>query len=626
MALLSSVVTWIAAGHIRSPQDEAARREPPTPSTITATVEQRVLSSRVVFRGDVVVDDPQSLVLSASGITTPVVTATLLKQGDEVVSGGVFIEIAGRPVLALAGAIPTFRDLGPATRGADVLQLETALEQLGFSPKTIDGVYDSDTSAAVTALYRSHGYSPPPPRAELVAAANEAELRQEAAADELAAAETALANATVPPTRAVVLAAESAVEVARLDLELARLSVSQFGEAAAAAVSAAEAKVEAAKTGSDDSALAAAQTELSNAIGARDIADLEGKSRLARAETALELTELQLAAPETALATVTVPPTRAAVLAAESAVEVARLDLELAKLSVSQFGEAAAAAVSAAEAKVEAAKTGSDDSALAAAQTELSNAIGARDIADLERESRLAGSETALELTELQLVEVKSKPNVKDQTARLDTARSDLSAATADLAAATNAIMTPLPANEFVFVQRLPQSVTSVFAELGQIAPETIMEVSDAGLAIVGVVSPAQHQLLTTGLSGTADEVGLDLAVTVVVVDVATQPTNGSFQVRLEVTEGSITAAEGLNLRVSIPILSTGDAVIAVPFAALTSGPQGEARLSILREDGVTDTIEVVLGLSADGFVEIVSSSGDLSVGDEVVIGSTANG
>jgi multidrug efflux pump subunit AcrA (membrane-fusion protein) len=72
-------------------------------------------------------------------------------------------------------------------------------------------------------------------------------------------------------------------------------------------------------------------------------------------------------------------------------------------------------------------------------------------------------------------------------------------------------------------------------------------------------------------------------------------------------------------------VSSTAGEVLAVPLAALTAGPGGEARVEVL--DGDTGTlVEVTTGLAADGFVEVSAVDGDLGAGDRVVVGQDGGG
>jgi hypothetical protein len=90
-----------------------------------------------------------------------------------------------------------------------------------------------------------------------------------------------------------------------------------------------------------------------------------------------------------------------------------------------------------------------------------------------------------------------------------------------------------------------------------------------------------------------------------------------------ELTPEQVAALQGSNVRVTIPVSSTGGAVLAVPLAALTAGPGGESRLEVMGDDGTTTLVEVETGLAADGYVEVTGVDRDLAEGELVVIGKS---
>ena len=68
----------------------------------------------------------------------------LPEVGTVIENAGVIVEVDGRPVIAMYGAVPMWRDLGPSvTDGKDVLQLEYALAALGYA-ETYDVTVDED--------------------------------------------------------------------------------------------------------------------------------------------------------------------------------------------------------------------------------------------------------------------------------------------------------------------------------------------------------------------------------------------------------------------------------------------------------------------------------------------------
>lgn len=173
-AVLVSVGGVLAAGTIKSPAQAAADARPPKPAPLTAPVEHRVLVSSVITRGQV--KATQSLrvkpqITGPESSVSPVVTRLPLRQGDAVRLGSVLVEVSGRPVIALQGTLPSYRDLRPGATGADVRQLQHALALLGHStggdPK---GVFGPGTKNALTALYTGLGYEPLPARTDAVTA------------------------------------------------------------------------------------------------------------------------------------------------------------------------------------------------------------------------------------------------------------------------------------------------------------------------------------------------------------------------------------------------------------------------------------------------------------------------
>ncbi|MEJ3747873.1 peptidoglycan-binding protein [Actinomycetes bacterium KLBMP 9797] len=153
----------VASTFVRSPQQTAASARAPQPSLITAVVERRVLESTLVTRGQVA---PATTIevspVTAQGATIQVVTAVRVRPGDEVQTGRVLLAVSGRPVIALAGAVPAYRDLKPGDSGPDVRQAQTALRRLGLETGgDRAGVFGPGTKAAVRRLYARLGYDVP---------------------------------------------------------------------------------------------------------------------------------------------------------------------------------------------------------------------------------------------------------------------------------------------------------------------------------------------------------------------------------------------------------------------------------------------------------------------------------
>ena len=78
---------------------------------------------------------------------------------------------------------------------------------------------------------------------------------------------------------------------------------------------------------------------------------------------------------------------------------------------------------------------------------------------------------------------------------------------------------------------------------------------------------------------------------------------------------------QGADVRVTVPLQSTSGKALLVPLAALSTDARGVVRVERVAKDGSTRTLTVRVGLSAGGYAEVRSRSGDLSAGDRVVVG-----
>jgi multidrug efflux pump subunit AcrA (membrane-fusion protein) len=228
----STGVGWAAGARMKSPAQAAAETAPPAASLITAPVEKRSLASTVTTRGTVRYGEPQTITLAASALGadgggagggggSSLVTKAP-EKGATLGENSVALEVAGRPVRVLAGAVPMYRDLRPADTGADVLQLEEALARLGHSPGKVDGTYDAATEAAVDAWYRASGYTAQGPTDSQRESLRSARNAVSQAEDQVLQAEANLDKARQGTTGRDLAMAEAEVRGARRDLAKAR--------------------------------------------------------------------------------------------------------------------------------------------------------------------------------------------------------------------------------------------------------------------------------------------------------------------------------------------------------------------------------------------------------------------
>jgi multidrug efflux pump subunit AcrA (membrane-fusion protein) len=160
-----------AATLIKSPQQVASEAAPPPPSLITATVERRILDQAVVLRGSVEPDRALD-VRTVLGEGRSVISRRTVKVGDRVTAGSALAEISGRPVIALTGRVPPYRDIHRGMKGSDVEQLQSALRELGYRITDRGGVFGASTGRAVRKMYQARDYDPPLEQAQTQAQAS----------------------------------------------------------------------------------------------------------------------------------------------------------------------------------------------------------------------------------------------------------------------------------------------------------------------------------------------------------------------------------------------------------------------------------------------------------------------
>lgn len=194
--ILAALGGWLAGSTIKSPAEQAAQTAPPQASPILVPIEERVISSDIVTRGTARFGLPQPAFIAPSGLKgNPGVITHLPAINTQFNEGDVAIIASGRPVFILQGEIPAYRDLVPGSKGDDVMQLENALQRLGFDPGPVDGVFDAQTSTAVSDWYAANGFEPFAATPEQLALIRSLEQDLAAADNRKLAAEEALAAA-----------------------------------------------------------------------------------------------------------------------------------------------------------------------------------------------------------------------------------------------------------------------------------------------------------------------------------------------------------------------------------------------------------------------------------------------
>ncbi len=491
---------------ITSPAKAAADAAPPVAGAVTVPVESRVISNELTLRGDPRYDDPAQIRIETGDLGgQPVVTGQVPAVGSTVDAASVALEVAGRPVIVLPGALPTFRSLQSGVSGPDVLQLKAALGALGIKAGKPDSdVYDAATAAGVVELYQKVGYQPPTPSKEL---------------------------------KEALKMAQDAVRTAEAELTTAQLALTKASE------------------------------------GATQVERLQADNDVKAAQRALALAE---------------------------------------------------------------SGTPSPDPEQGGGPVDIDALRDALAVAEAKRAEVLAGAGSAAE------------------TAQVASAQQMLKDARTQLTEAKDATLTALPASEVVFLSSLPRRVDNVDVKLGSIISGPVMTVSGATLEILASASADDAALLTVGATGAVAVLGQDVQVTVAAIEApgsgasaeettpegegeegsegstpagggASGDEKGRYKIRLQLgqlTDEQLTTLQGgQNVRVKMPVSSTGGEVLAVPLAALTAGPGGESRIERQGAEGATELVTVETGLAASGYVQILSSQEPITAGDLVVVG-----
>ncbi|GAB3648987.1 efflux RND transporter periplasmic adaptor subunit [Glycomyces tarimensis] len=162
VALLGATGTaWYFAAQARTPAQRAEETAEPEDSVITVRVEAGQLVDTMDFAAtlDRTGDFPVPAPSAPEGIAVALASKLPLETGDEVNAGTVLLEVSGRPMIALPGDVPAYRDLTEGDTGPDVEQLQRALSWIYGTPDT--GTFDSRTASDLEKLYDNLGYEVP---------------------------------------------------------------------------------------------------------------------------------------------------------------------------------------------------------------------------------------------------------------------------------------------------------------------------------------------------------------------------------------------------------------------------------------------------------------------------------
>lgn len=159
-AVLLAAGTWVIALRVQSPEQREAAASPPPAQPVTVAVTRGDLVEQTTLLTTAGYSQTTSLSLPAPADGRGVVTRQGITTGDTLSSGQVITWVNSRPVIALPGAFPLYRDLHVGDQGDDVRLLQQALSDLGYGV-AVDGTLGRATAAAVQELYTAVGAPAP---------------------------------------------------------------------------------------------------------------------------------------------------------------------------------------------------------------------------------------------------------------------------------------------------------------------------------------------------------------------------------------------------------------------------------------------------------------------------------
>ncbi len=362
-----------------------------------------------------------------------------------------------------------------------------------------------------------------------------------------------------------------------------------------------------------------------NGLSAEDETALQAaRDRVTGAQAAVSDAEASLREANAGSGQSAVASARAEVDAAEDALNLARIDADRANQVAAAAVADAEQALADAEADL-AAGVPDADQAVAEAEAALDQAKFDVERTGVEQKALVDAAAGRVTVAKAALADVRRGIDTSGIRRQIDSARAELGVAREDLASLEAELGTWLPAGEIVFLKRLPVRVDQVAVSRGSVIEGSFITVSGSELALRSSVSERDAPRIEVGMEVAIENPETGDSIPGVISEIADRAgTNGVAQDRiyLEITPAELPEAIiGANVRVTIPVSSTGGEVLAVPAAALSATANGSTILQVEEEDRTLRTVTVEPGLAAGGLVEVTALEGDLVEGDWVVVG-----
>lgn len=151
LVALTALAVGAGAVLLSIPPDQPAALRSPAPAEAVPVDTREDVDERQV-QLVLQTGSPRRIVSPRPGVLTGLSCST----GGEIASGDVVATVEGRPVVALATAVPLWRGLDLGDRGDDVRGLQAELARLG-APVAADGTFGADTRRAVRSFLTTRG-------------------------------------------------------------------------------------------------------------------------------------------------------------------------------------------------------------------------------------------------------------------------------------------------------------------------------------------------------------------------------------------------------------------------------------------------------------------------------------
>jgi len=235
-----------------------------------------------------------------------------------------------------------------------------------------------------------------------------------------------------------------------------------------------------------------------------------------------------------------------------------------------------------------------------------------------ERDAAVAAAKDALEVAKAHLAETTAPPKTETESAQLQRAKADLGLALRDLETARSAATVTVPRGEIVFLPSLPRTIAAHPVALGAVVTDELVSLASRDLSLATRFSQADLTQIEVGDAATV-ELGEGRTADGRIVEIRESDDDEKLAM-IQTDSESLAEHLGANFRVEIVLQSTDAEVLAVPAAAVATGADGASKVTVVVDNEIAREVEVEIGLSAGGMVQIIPS-GPLAKGEKVLIG-----